>query len=86
MDMCYTDLLDQGEQINLPAIMISYIARIANTSKDHDLGYGFLLTSVFKHLGIPVQKKVGFRATDEIGSNTLIGCGFRVTKDGSTAS
>ena len=59
MDMCYTDLLDQGEQINLPAIMISHIARIANTSKDHDLGYGFFLTSMVEHLGFPLMKKVG---------------------------
>jgi len=48
MDMCLTDLLDWGEKINLPAIMIYYIARIANTSKDHDMRYGFLLTSVFE--------------------------------------
>jgi len=60
MDMYYSDLLDRGEQINLPAIMISHIGRIANTSKDHDMGYGFLLTSVFEKLGIPLQKKIGF--------------------------
>jgi len=54
MDMCFTDLLDRGEKINLPAIMISHIIRIANTSKDHDMGYGFLLTSVFEELGIPL--------------------------------
>ena len=60
MDMCYTDLLDRGEQINLPAIMISHIARIANTSKSHDIGYGFLLTSGFETLGIPLQKRMGF--------------------------
>jgi len=59
--MCFTDLLDRGEKINLPTIMISHIARIANTSKDHDMGYGFLLTSVFEELGIPLQKKVVFR-------------------------
>ena len=38
MDMCYIVLLNRGEQINLPAIMISHISRIANTAKDHDLG------------------------------------------------
>jgi len=47
MDMCYTYLLDRGEQINLPAIMISHISGIANTGKDHDLGYGLSLTIVF---------------------------------------
>ena len=60
MDMCSTDLLDCGEKINLPTIMISYITRIANTSKDHGMGYGFLLTSMFKEFRIPLQKKVGF--------------------------
>jgi len=54
MDMCYTDLLDRGEQINLPVIIISHIGRIANTSEDHDMGYGFLLMSVFEKLGIPL--------------------------------
>ena len=43
MDMCYTDLLDRGKQINLPAVMISHITRITNTAKDHDLGYGLFI-------------------------------------------
>ena len=37
MAMCFTDLLDHGEKINLPTIMISHIARIANISKDLSL-------------------------------------------------
>ena len=41
MDMCYTSMMDRGERINFPTIMISHIARIVNTSKDHDTGYGF---------------------------------------------
>ena len=60
IDVCYIDLLDRGEQINLPVIMISHIGRIANMSKDHDMRYGFLPTSVFEKLGIPLQKKIGF--------------------------
>jgi len=32
MDQCFIDLMDRGEQINLPAIMIRDIARIANTT------------------------------------------------------
>ena len=84
MDMYLTDLLDRGEPINLPAIMISHIGRIANTSKSHDLGYGFLLTSVFETRGIPLQKRMGFQVTDEIGSNTLLGCGFQITKGDGT--
>ena len=43
MDMCYTDLLNRGKQINLPAVMISHITRITNTAKDHDLGYGLFI-------------------------------------------
>jgi len=58
MDMCLTDLLDRGEKINLPAIMIHHIACIANTSKDHNMGYGFLLTSVFEQSRITLQKRV----------------------------
>ena len=53
-DMCYTDMLDRGEQINLSAIMISCIGRISKTSKDHDMGYGFLRKLVFEKLGILV--------------------------------
>ena len=86
MHMCFIDLLDCGEKINLPAIMISHIARIANTSKGHDVGYGFLLTSVFEELVIPLQKSVGFQISDEIGSSTLIGCGFKVTKGSNAVS
>ena len=40
IDMCYTDLLDRSEKINLLAIIISHIARIASTSKDHTWGMG----------------------------------------------
>ena len=66
MDMCYTNMMDRDKSINFPSIMISYIARIANTSKDHNMRYGFLLTSVFEKLEIPLQKKVGFQVSDEI--------------------
>jgi len=76
MDMCLTDILDRGEKINLPAIMIHHITRIANMSKDHDMGYAFLLTSVFEQSEITLQKRVSLQNTDEIGGSTLIGCGF----------
>jgi len=59
MDQCFIDLLDRGEQINLPAIMIRHIARIANTTREHDLRYGFLLTLIFEHFGVVLQKKMG---------------------------
>jgi len=78
--MCLADLLDRGEPINLPAVMISHIGRIANTSRSYDLGYGFLLTLVFETLGFPLQKRMDFQVTDEIGSNTLLGCRFQIKK------
>jgi len=72
--------MDREEQINLPAIMIRHIARIANTAREHDLGYGFLLTLVFEHFGVELKKKVGVQAMDDIGSSTLIGCGFTLVE------
>jgi len=80
MDQCFIDLMDREEQINLPAIMIRHIARIANTSKEHDLGYGFLLTHIFEHFGVDLKKKVGIQAVDDIGSSTLMGCGFTLVE------
>jgi len=80
MDQCFVDIMDRGEQINLPAIMIRHISRIANTSREYDLGYGFLLTLVFEHFGISLQKKVGVQMIDEIRSSTLTGCGFQLVR------
>jgi len=70
----------KGEQINLPAIMIKHIARIANTTREHDLGYGFLLTQVFKFFGVLLQKRVKAQVIDEIGSSTLMGCGCELVQ------
>jgi len=61
MDMYYIDLLDPREHINLLAIMISHISRIANTAREHDLGYDFLLTSVLSISGCLYRKKWGCR-------------------------
>ena len=76
MEQCFIDLIDREEQINLPAIVICHIARIANTARKHDLGYGFLLARVFESLGVKLQKKVGVQAIDDIASSTLMGCGY----------
>ena len=62
MDRCLTDLMDWGEQINLPAFMIKHIARIATTPRAHDLGYGFLLTRVFEYFALI---KAGDRSGDQ---------------------
>ena len=53
------DLMDRGEPINLPAIMIRHIGRIATTTRGDDLGYAFLLTLVFERCGVELQNKVG---------------------------
>ena len=75
-DQCLVDLLDREEPINLPAIMIRHIGRIANTTRAHDLGYGFLLTRVFEHFGIVLTRRVEAQVIDAIGIDTLLGCGF----------
>jgi len=61
--------------------MIRHIARITNTTREHDLGYGFLLTRVFEHFGVELQKKVEAQVIDEIGSSILMGCGFNLVQD-----
>jgi len=76
MDQCFIDLMDREEQINLPAIMIRHIARITNTTREHDVGYGFLLNCVFENFGVDLKKKVGVQMIDEIRNSTLMGCGF----------
>jgi len=80
MDQCLTDLMDRGEQINLPAFMITHIARIATILRAHDLGYGFLLTRVFEHFGVELKKKVDAQVIAEIDSSTIMGCGFALIK------
>jgi len=70
----------KGEQINLPTIMIKHIARIANTTREHDLGYGFLLTQVFEYFRVKLQKRIKVQVIDEIGSSTLMGCGFQLVQ------
>ena len=82
MDQCLTDLMDRGEQINLPAFMITHIARIVNTPRAHNLGYGFLLTRVFEHFRVELKKKVDAHVIDEVGSSTIMGCGFDLIRAG----
>ena len=82
MDQCLIDLMDQGEQINLPAFMISHIMQIATTPRAHDLGYGFLLTRVFEHFRVELRKRVDAQVIDEVGSSTIMGCEFVLIKAG----
>ena len=58
LDQSLVDLLDREEPINLPTLMIRHSARIANTTRTHDPGYGFLLTKVFEHSGMELKKKM----------------------------
>ena len=74
--------MDRGEQINLPAFMITHIARIANTPRAYDLGHGFLLTKVFEHFGVEFKKKVDAQVIDEVGSSTIMGCRFDLIRAG----
>jgi len=62
--------------------MINHIMRIATTPRAHDLGYGFLLTRVFEHFGVELRNKVDAQVIDEVGSSTLMGCGFVLIKAG----
>jgi len=82
MNQCFTDLMDRGEQINLPALMIKHIARIANTTRVYDLGYGFLLTRVFEYFEVELQKKVDAQVIDEVGSSTTMDCDFDLIQEG----
>ena len=72
--------MDSEEQINLHALMIRHITRIANTTREHDLGYDFLLTWVFESFGVKLQNKMGVQAIDDIGSSTLMGCGYTLVE------
>ena len=60
--------------------MIKHITRLANTTQVPDLGYEFLLTRVFEHFGIELHEKVDTQVIDEVGCNTLMGCGFKLIK------
>ena len=71
MDQCLVDLMDREEQINLPVIMIRHIARIANISRGHDLGYGFLLTCVFSTLGWSYRKGWELNLLMKLGATPL---------------
>jgi len=72
--------------MNLPTIMICHIARTANTTQKHDLGYGFVVTLVFEHFGVVLQKKMGVQMVEEIASSTLMGCDFTLVKGEQTTT
>ena len=55
---------------------------IATTPRAHDLRFGFLLTKVFEHFGVELRKRVDAQVSDEVGSSTIMGCGFALLKLG----
>jgi len=65
--------------------MITHIARIANTTRAHDLGYGFLLTWVFEHFEVELKKKVDPQVIDEVGNSIIMGCGFDLIRAGDSS-
>jgi len=62
--------------------MLNHIMWIATTPRPHDLGYGFLLTWVFEHFEAELKKRVDAQVIDEVGSSTIMGCGFALIKAG----
>ena len=66
--------------------MIKHIACIVSTTRAHDLGYGFLLTQVFEHFGVELKRKADAQVIDEVGSSTLMGCGFDLVQEGNPNS
>jgi len=41
-----------------------------------------LLTRVFEHFGVELKKRVDAQVIDEVGSSTIMGCGFALIKAG----
>jgi len=62
--------------------MIKHIGRISNTTRAHDLEYGFLLTRVFEYFGVELKKKVDAQVIDEVGNSIITGYGFDLIQEG----
>jgi len=73
--------MDWREQINLPAFMINHITMIATTPRVQS-GLWVLVHQGVKHFEVELKKKVDAQVIDEIGSSTIMGCGFAVVKAG----
>jgi len=41
---------------------------------------------VFEHFGVEFQRKVDAQVIDEVGSSTLMGCGFELIQEGDPSS
>jgi len=81
-DMIVMDALDQGDLVNLPALLVQHVALAAEGA--HSLPYGFWLIKVFTHFEIPpsVGKKGGEK--EMIGKTALAECFNNISKLGST--
>ena len=70
MDMVVMELLLQKKQVNLPALMLQHIYRVACTEDQkskHALGYGYWLGKVFEQLEIGIPNWTYQGAKDIIG-------------------
>ena len=72
LDMVIMELLLQKKQIDLPALMIMHIHRVAcseDQKSRHALGYGFWLGDVFDQLGLGISNWIYQGAKDILGEN-----------------
>jgi len=70
--------MDRGGKINLPSIQ--HIAQIANNTRDHVLGYGFLLTLIFEHFGENYKRRSECKSLMKSTAAPSWGCGFSLAK------
>ncbi|MCD7466523.1 hypothetical protein HAX54_003327 [Datura stramonium] len=67
LDMILMELLGHEMLINLPRLMISYLTKFStDIQQNHSLPYGFLLTSVFEKLDVPLLSLEPFSLYDVI--------------------
>lgn len=75
INMYLMEALCKLDAINLPAIMLEHIHKTVRVNNGkHDMGYGYFLTRVFKHLEIPFETGVRGTLKQTFFMNTLIEC------------
>lgn len=75
--MAVIELLDNGQPINLPSLIIQHMARAVDTSKPkHAMPYGFMLTKLFDKLNIALPELKFGNNNDVLDVVTLKQCGY----------
>jgi len=75
VDMYLMEALCKFDAINLPTIMLEHIHNTVRVNNGkHDMGYGYFLTRVCKHLEIPLETGVRGTVKQTFFMNTLIEC------------